>query len=57
MLLRVWVEDDGPETVRARVVVAEPDTGLPTTRVASGHDGVLALVADWLTSLQAQRVE
>ncbi len=52
MILRAWIETDGPQRLRVRVIRLRHDrAGEPTIGVAATIDGVCALVRTWLEQL------
>jgi hypothetical protein len=52
MILRAWVEADGPQRLRVRVIRLRHDrAGEPAVGVAATIDGVCALVRAWLEQL------
>jgi hypothetical protein len=52
MILRAWVETDGPQRLRVRVIRLRHDrAGEPAIGVAATIDGVCALVRTWLEQL------
>jgi hypothetical protein len=54
MILRAWVEADGPQRLRVRVIRLRHDrAGEPTIGAAATIDGVCTLVRTWLEELMS----
>jgi len=55
LVLRAWVEDESPQSLRVRIIRIEPDSKSATTeRVSSASatvDGVCATIRVWLEEL------